>query len=173
MIVSLLVAMDKTRGIGHHNRIPWRLPADLVHFKAVTMGHHLIMGRKTFESIGRVLPGRTMIVLTRQAEYASRLPQGCLVAHTLEDALALARTRGETEVFVIGGGAIFQQALPLADRIYLTQVDAAVEADTFFPQLNQDEWQVQKLIEREADQENQYPFTIYLLVRSKNRAETQ
>ncbi len=160
MIVSLLVAMDQNRGIGYQNCLPWRLSADLKHFKAVSMGHHLIMGRKTYESIGRLLPGRTTIVLSRQPDYAAHLPEGSLLARSLEEALAMAEAGGEREAFVIGGGEIFQQALPLADRIYLTRVRSAVQADTFFPVFNEGEWHAVEILRGEADEKNQYGFTI-------------
>ncbi len=165
MIVTLLAAMDQNHGIGYQNRLPWRLSADLKHFKAITMGHHLIMGRKTYESIGRLLPGRTMIVLSRQADYARQLPEGSLLARSLEEALELAEKQGESEVFVIGGGEIFRQALRLADRIYLTRVQAAVQADTFFPGFEEGEWQAVEILRCEADEKNQYAFTIERLER--------
>jgi dihydrofolate reductase len=166
MIVSLIVAMDENRGIGFHNQVPWRLAGDLKHFKAVTMGHHLIVGRKTYESIGRALPGRRMIVVTRQAVYASRLPEGVLAAHSLEQALELAREAGESEVFVAGGGEIYRQALPLADRIYLTKVKAAVQADVYFPYFNESEWQEGHLSHFDTDEKNQYPYSIEIMERN-------
>jgi dihydrofolate reductase len=163
VIVSLIVAMDLKRGIGKDNRLPWHLSDDLQQFKRLTMGHHLVMGRKTYESIGKALPGRTTIVLTHQRDYH---PESCLVAHSLEAALSIARQRGETEVFVIGGGHVFAQALPLADRIYLTQVQAEVEADVFFPVFDESKW-----IEREhsfnpVSDKNDYPFSFRILERS-------
>ena len=165
MIISLIVAMDGNRGIGHHGRLPWRLSADLKHFKALTMGHHLILGRKTFESIGRSLPGRTMIVLSRQTDYASRLPAGILTAHSLDDALKLAEGRAETEAFVIGGGEIYSQAIPRADRIYLTRVHITVPADVFFPAFNEETWSKVEIQSVEADESNEYAFTIFRMER--------
>lgn len=164
MIVSLLVAMDEKRGIGKDNLLPWRLSADLRRFKELTMSHHIIMGRKTFESIGRQLPGRVMVVITRNTGY--HMP-GCLIAHSLDEALALAAERGETEAFVIGGGEIFIPALRVADRIYLTLVHADLPVDVFFPAFSLDDWSVEESIIHPADEKNEYPSTFYLLVRKQ------
>ena len=139
MIISLIVAMDQQGGIGYQNRIPWHIPADLKRFKALTMEHHLIIGRKTYESIGRALPGRTMIVITRSKNYHA---EGCLVVSSLSQALRLAEERGETEAFIGGGGTIYAQALPYADRIYLTRVHIQVEADVFFPAWDENDWRL-------------------------------
>jgi dihydrofolate reductase len=165
VIVSLLVAMDERGGIGKENRLPWRLSADMQRFKALTWGHHLLMGRKTFQSIGRVLAGRTAIVITRKP---GDLPPGChapdcLVALSLQFALDLAAERGEDEAFIIGGGEIFAQALELADRIYLTQVHAEVQADVFFPTLDWEKWETQEVSYQPADEKNEFPFTFKIL----------
>jgi len=130
VIISLLVAMDEKRGIGKAGKLPWRLSSDLRRFKALTMGHHIIVGRKTFESIGKPLPGRRTVVVTRNPSLS---PEGCLIAGSVKEAIAVAQANGETEAFVIGGGDIYAQALDVADRIYLTQVHAEVDADSFFP----------------------------------------
>ena len=127
MIVSLIAALDEAGGIGKDGGLPWRLSADLRRFKALTMGHHLIVGRKTYVSIGRPLPGRTLIVLTRDPTFAA---PGCLLAASLEQALALAGRRGESEAFIGGGGEIFAQAMPLAGRLYLTHVHTLAACDT-------------------------------------------
>jgi dihydrofolate reductase len=168
VIISLLVAMDERRGIGVDNRLPWRLSADLQRFKALTMGHHLIMGRRTYESIGRPLPGRTTVVLTRNPAFR---PEGCLVAGSLEAALALAEGRGETEAFVVGGSAVFAAALPLAQRIYLTQVHALTPADVFFPAFDRSAWVEREMVYQPADEKNEYAFTFRLLERSGAAAE--
>jgi dihydrofolate reductase len=152
--------MDERRGIGKDGGLPWHLPADLKRFKATTMGHHLIVGRKTYESIGRPLPGRTTIVLTRDPDFH---PAGCLIAGSLEEALELARQRREDEVFVIGGAQVYAAALPLADRIYLTQVHAAFEADVFFPEFDPDEWAVTESLEHPVDEENPLAFAFTVL----------
>jgi len=137
MIITIIVAMDEDRGIGFENQIPWHLPADLARFKKLTMGHHLLVGRKTYESIGSVLPGRQMIILTRNPAYSA---QNCITADTLDSALKLAEKRGETEVFIIGGAEIYREALPLADRLYLTVVHTRAKADVYFPQFEESEW---------------------------------
>ncbi len=162
MIVSLIAAMDNRRGIGIENRLPWRLSADLKRFRELTMGHHIFVGRKTFESIGKPLPGRQMIVITRDREF---LADGCAVCHSLPEALDFARLRGEEEVFIIGGAQIYEQALPLADRLYLTLVDAEIVADTFFPMFDAQDWNERERLAHPADEKNQFPFTFSLLVR--------
>lgn len=164
MHISLLVAFDQNRGIGKANRIPWRLSADLKNFKALTMDHHLIVGRKTAESIGRPLPGRAGVLITRAGDYTL---SGWETVHTLEDALSLARTHGETEAFIGGGAEIYALSLPLADRIYLTRVHAAVEADTFFPPFDESNWEVSETWEHPADEKNEFPFTYEVLRRRR------
>lgn len=137
--VSLLAAAAANGVIGRDNAMPWHLPEDLAHFKRLTLGHPVIMGRRTYESIvaalGRPLPGRTNIVLTRQPGYAA---PGCTVVGSL--AAALEATREAREVFVIGGAEIYRLALPRADRVYLTRIDAAFEGDAFFPPLDPADW---------------------------------
>jgi len=160
MIISLIAAMDKEMGIGKEGKLPWRLGADLKRFKETTMGHHMIMGRKTYESIGRVLPGRISIVLTRQNLSLKDEP---LIARSLDEALELARQNGEEEVFIIGGGQIFSQALKFADRLYLTQVDTNAGCDIFFPDFNLDDWVVIEKEAHSADECNQLPFVFTLL----------
>nr|AIA11214.1 Dihydrofolate reductase [uncultured bacterium] len=154
--------MDRRRGIGRDNGLPWRLPADLKRFRELTMGHHIVVGRKTFESIGRPLPGREMIVVTRDRAYRA---EGCAIVHSFEEALALARGRGEGEVFVCGGAEIYALALPLADRMYLTMVEAEVEADTFFPEWEERAWAERNVVRHESDERHSHPFTFKLLVR--------
>lgn len=174
MIVSLLVAMDEKGGIGKDNRLPWRLSADLRRFKELTMGHYLIMGRKTYESIGRPLPGRITIVVTRQPTTSTMAngplpcqPPDCLLAHSIDEALALAEAHGETEVFVIGGAEIFALALPRANRIYLTQVHAETQVDVYFPSLLAEEWVEQGSDYHPADEKNQYAFSFKQWVRKR------
>lgn len=162
MIVSLIVATDRNGGIGIDGRLPWHLPADLKRFRELTMGHHLIVGRKTFDSIGKALPGRQMIIVTRNRSFQAK---DCLVAHSVEEALELARQRGEDEVFVGGGGEIYAQSLALADRIYLTIVEAEVEADAFFPKLSDGEWIEGESEFHPVDERNALPFTFKVLER--------
>ncbi len=139
MIISLIVAMDERGGIGKNNRLPWHLQSDLKRFRQLTMGHHIVMGRKTYETIGRPLPGRVMMVVTRKKVYA---PAGCLVLHSLEAAIDLAMDKDESELFIIGGGEIYKQAIGLADKIYLTTVQTDVNADIFFPKFDLEKWKI-------------------------------
>jgi dihydrofolate reductase len=162
LILSLIAAVDERGGIGKDNRLPWRLSADLMRFKALTMGHHLIMGRKTYASIGRVLPGRTTIVLTRNPYFAA---EGVLVAAFLQQAIELAEERGEQEAFIIGGAEVFRESLPLADRLYLTRVHASLPADVFFPEIDPEEWALVESQFHPADENNEYPFTYYFYKR--------
>jgi dihydrofolate reductase len=162
VIISIIAAMDRKRGIGVDNKLPWRLSADLKRFRELTMGHHIIVGRKTFESIGRPLPGRRMIVVTRDGNYKA---EGCDVAHSVEDAINLARERGESEVFICGGAEIYAQSIEVADRMYLTLVEAEVVADTFFPEFDEREWSERESFYQPADEGNQYPFIFKTLVR--------
>ena len=126
--VNLIAALAKNRVIGIENRLPWRLPEDLAHFKALTLGRPVLMGRKTFESLGRPLPGRTNVVITRNTQYAAA---GCLVAASIPAALALCADA--EEVFLIGGAELYAQTIPLADRLYLTEVELNAEGDAWFP----------------------------------------
>jgi dihydrofolate reductase len=133
--VSLIVAMAKNRVIGVNNTLPWRLPADLKHFKALTMGHHIVMGRKTYESIGKPLPGRTSVVVTRNAGYSA---PGVTAVNSLP--AAISACGDDDEIFVIGGAELYLQAITLADRIYLTEIDADIRGDAYFPEFNPGEW---------------------------------
>jgi dihydrofolate reductase len=162
VIISLIAAMDEKRGIGVDGHLPWHLPVDLKRFKSLTMGHHLIMGRKTYESIGRPLPGRTTIIITRNPRYQ---PEGCLVAHSLETALEFARLDLEEEVFIIGGGDIFDQAIGIADRIYLTRVHTSLPADVHFPEISFEEWFISDSDYRPSDEKNHFPITFEILDR--------
>ena len=141
MRLSAIVAMAANRVIGANNQLPWRLPADLARFKRLTMGHTLLVGRKTYESIGRPLPGRTFVVVTRQRDYA---PAGVKVAHTVDEALALAQA--QDEVFVAGGAEIYAQTMDRLNRLYLTRIERDVPGDTYFPEVDLSGW---KLLEQE------------------------
>lgn len=162
MRVSILVAAARSGVIGRGGELPWRLPADLRFFKRVTMGHHLIMGRKTWASIGRPLPGRTMVVLTRSPGLELA---GATVVHDLPEALALARAAGDTEAFVIGGAEVYARALPLADRLYLTRVHADVEGDVRFPDLDEHRWVEVAREEHAADEHHAHAFAFCTLER--------
>jgi dihydrofolate reductase len=164
MIRSLVVAMARNRVIGRDNRLPWKLPEDLAYFKRVTMGHPVVMGRRTWQSIGKPLPGRDNIVVSRNAAF--RAP-GATVVTSLEAAW---RAAGNAqEVCVIGGTSLFAESLPVADRIHLTEVDAVVEGDTFFPEFDRGQW-VEHEVERHAvDERHAYPFRIVVLERRPPR----
>ena len=159
MGLSLIVAMTGSGVIGRGGGLPWRLSADLKRFKALTMGHHIIMGRKTFESLGRVLPGRTTIVVTRQTGYSAGA--GVLVGASLPEAVALAA--GDEEPFVIGGGEIFGEALVMASKLYVTWVEAEVEGDTFFPAVDWGQWREIRSERWGMDEKNEYGtrFCVY------------
>jgi len=155
--LSIIAAMAKNRVIGANNAVPWRLPGELQMFKAITMGHAILMGRHTWESIGRLLPGRRTIVVSRQRNY--RVP-GAVVCASLEEAIAAG---GDDEIFVIGGAQLYAAALPLADRIYLTTVDADIAGDTLMPQFDLTQWRVRSSQAYRADERNPYDYqhTIY------------
>ena len=164
MIRSLVVAMARNRVIGRDNQLPWKLPKDLAYFKRVTMGHPVVMGRRTWQSIGRPLPGRNNIVVTRNAAFEAT---GATVVTSLEAAWKAAGGAGE--VCVIGGTSLFAETLPIADRIHLTEVDAMVQGDTFFPEFDRGEW-VEREVERHAaDERHAYPFRILVLERRAPR----
>jgi len=155
--IALIAAVAKNRVIGVHNTLPWRLPEDLQHFKALTMGHHILMGRKTFESIGRPLPGRTMVIISRN-DYSA--PPGCLVAHSIPDALAACA--GDQEVFFVGGAQLYEQALPLADRLYLTEIHAEFAGDAWFPQFERTAWrEFSRSPRHDAASTLDYDFVVY------------
>ncbi len=134
--LSIIVAIAHHRVIGIDNTLPWHLPEDLMRFKALTTGHHIIMGRKTYESLGRLLPGRTTVIVTRNQSYQAAA--GALVAHSLKEAVDLCQH--DNEVFVIGGHSLYQDGLLMADKLYITQVDLTVRGDAFFPEFDLSQW---------------------------------
>jgi dihydrofolate reductase len=162
MRISLIVAMTPDRVIGQGGRLPWRQPDDLRHFKRITMGHPVIMGRKTWASLRKPLPGRDNIVLTRQPDFTA---PGARVVHTVAEALAVAQASGATEAFVIGGGAVYALFLPFASRIYATIVRAVVEGDTFFPALPPGDWVEGEREDHEPDADNPNAWSFSLLER--------
>ena len=163
MKISIIVAASANNVIGVDGQLPWRLPEDLRHFKAITMGKPMIMGRSTFESIGKALPGRQSIVLTRQANFAA---EGCDVVADMEAALDAA---GDAEeVMIVGGGEIYRQFLPNADRIHLTRVQTEVRGDTTFPELDLSEWTVVAVEEYPAGDDREIGFEIETLERVSN-----
>ena len=164
MIVSAIVATASNRVIGKDNDIPWYLPADLKYFKKTTLNHHVIMGRKSFQSIGKPLPKRTNIIITRNPYF---IASHCLVARSLEEALELAYDNGEKEAFIIGGGEIYRQSIPLLDKLYLTEVEVAPEGSVYFPELDWEEWTLISEEAHQADEKNEYNYVFKVFERKK------
>ncbi len=164
MRLSLIVAVAENGAIGAHNALLWDLPRDMRHFRKTTSGHAVIMGQRTFESIGRPLPKRLNIVVTQDP--ALNIP-GCMVVHSPEEAIVAARSSGETEAFVIGGGMIYATMLPMVDRVYFTRVHVAPEADSFFPPFPTPAWKEVSREEFPADEENAFAmdFLVYERIR--------
>jgi dihydrofolate reductase len=158
--ISLIGAMDRNRVIGRDNKIPWRLPAEMKWFKATTMGKPILMGRKTYESIGRPLVGRHNIVLTRKGDYEA---EGCTVVHSIEEARTAAGE--ENELMVIGGAYLYAQMLPLADCLYLTFIEADIEGDTYFPEFRLADWRIVQEAFFTADSQNPYDYRIVIMAR--------
>ena len=156
MTISLVVAAAQNDAIGKDGKIPWHLPNDMKHFKNITWGMPVIMGRKTFESLGKPLAGRKNIAITRQPEWKA---EGVVIVKNLEDALFVAKQTDAKEVFVIGGGEIYRLAFEKTKRIYLTSVKAETEGDTFFPELNPDEWYLVSEDNHEADDKHKYAYS--------------
>jgi dihydrofolate reductase len=164
MIISAIVAVAHNNIIGKDNEIPWYLPADFAYFKRVTLNHHIIMGRNCYESIGRPLPKRTNIVVTRNPFY---IVSGCITVHSIAEGLQLAQQNGETEAFIIGGGEIYKQTMHLLDRVYLTQVDVNTEGDVFFPKLDPAEWRLVSEEKHTKDEKNEWDFTFQIYERNR------
>ena len=158
--ISIIVAMAKNRVIGAKNAIPWHLPGELRMFKAITMGHHIIMGRNTWESIGRLLPGRTTVIVSRQRDYAIT---GAIVAPSLD--AAIAACGNDNEIFVIGGAQLYAAALSRTNRIYLTEVDAEVDGDTLMPDFDRAQWQAGAVETHAADGKNPYAYKMTIFDR--------
>ncbi len=163
MIISAIVAKTQNNVIGKDNDIPWYLPNDLKYFKRMTLGHHIILGRKNYEAIGRPLPRRTNIVVTRSKDYVA---EGCLVVHSIDEALALARSAGEEEVFICGGGEIYRQTMDLWNKLYLTEVEGVVEGDVFFPEIEEEEWREISIKLNKADERHAFDFNFRVLERN-------
>ena len=155
MTISAIVACAKNGVIGKNNEISWYLPADFAYFKRTTINHHIIMGRNCFESIGRPLPKRTNIVITRNPFY---IASGCLMVNSITEGLKMAESNGETEAFIIGGGEIYKQSVALWDKLYLTEVDLDTEGDVFFPELDMSEWQLVSKEHHTKDEKNEFDY---------------
>ena len=170
MIVSAIVATADNNVIGKDNDIPWYRPADLKYFKKKTLNHHIIMGRKSFESIGRPLPKRTNIVISRNPYF---IATNCIKASSVEEALTIAHDNGEEEAFIIGGGQIYELSKAYWDRVYLTTVHAKVEGDIYFPQLLEENWRLISEEAHQADEKNEYDFTFKILERISGGVPTK
>jgi dihydrofolate reductase len=165
MIISAIAAMSSNRVIGKDGDLPWHLPRDMKFFKETTLGHHIIMGRNNFASLDyRPLRGRVNIVLTRDPFF---ITSSALVMHSIEEALSYASDAGEEEVFIIGGGEIYKQSLYLLDKIYLTEVITEVPGDTYFPEIDMDEWDLVSSVRVEADEKNEFPMRFDVLLRKE------
>ena len=162
MIISSIVATAKNRVIGKDNQMPWHLPADLAYFKRTTLGHHIILGRKNYLAIGRPLPNRTNIILTRDKNFAC---SNCQVAYSIEEALHFAHSKEESEVFIIGGGKIYEHTVEYWNKLYLTEIDLETEGDVFFPELNWDEWQLISEEKHQKDEKNPYDYNFKVFER--------
>ncbi|MCE7065586.1 dihydrofolate reductase [Dyadobacter sp. CY326] len=164
MQISIIVAVSKNGVIGKDNQLLWRLPDDLKRFKQLTLGHPMIMGRKTFESIGKALPGRTSIVITRKDDFNA---DGIVVAHSLLEALRIAEESETSEAFVVGGGEIYVEAQPLADKMYITEVDTIIDGDTFFQVLDPSAWEESERVVHEADERHKWKFEFVNYIKQK------
>jgi dihydrofolate reductase len=166
MNLSLICAMSENRVIGRNSALPWHLSGDLKYFRRTTMGNSIIMGRNTWESIGRVLPGRTNIVISRNTAYKA---EGAKLVHSLEDAIKLAESiaviDGSTEAFIIGGASLYNSALPLANRFHLTRVHGEVDGDTYLGEFDESQWQEISRDEYHKDESNDFDYSICLLER--------
>lgn len=156
MLVSAIVATAHNNVIGKNNDIPWYLPADLKYFKKTTLDHHIIMGRNCYESIGKPLPKRTNIILSRNPFF---IVSNCLVVPSIKEALKVAYDNGEKEAFIIGGAQIYNATSSMWDRLYLTEVDLEVDGDIFFPNINLNEWNLTSEEKHDADEKNKFPYT--------------
>lgn len=162
MTISIIVALAKNRVIGKNNNLPWHIPQDLAHFNKLTMGKPVIMGQKTFESIGKPLSGRKNIILTKDNNFQ---PAGCISVHSIGDALTVADEAAE--VMIAGGASVYSQFLPLADRMYLTLIDADIEGDAYFPEFDWSDWREVEKTENLPDKNNPYKYAFLTLQRKQ------
>ena len=161
-MIILIAAAAENNAIGKNNDLIWHLPDDFKRFKKLTSGHPIIMGRKTFESLPGLLPKRTHIAITRKKDY---FPKGCLVAHSLEKAIKLAKEETDGDIYVIGGGEIYKKSLKYADKIELTRVHSTFDADTFFPEFNEENWELLNEEYHGKDDRHKHDFTYQTFVR--------
>lgn len=161
-VLSAIAAAAENRVIGKDNKMPWHMPADLKHFKTLTSGHPVLMGRKTYESIGKPLPNRTNIIMTRDMNYSA---PDCIIVNTVEAAVSMADELEMDEIFVIGGAEVYRQLLSQIQRIYLTEIHHQFEGDAYFPELNPDEWKEVSRERHAADENNKYDYSFVVLER--------
>jgi dihydrofolate reductase len=160
-MIAIVVAVAENNVIGKDNQLIWHLPADLRFFKNLTMGHPILMGRKTYESIGKPLPGRTTVIITRQQDFEA---PGCIVTNSVDEAIAEAR-KLDQDIYIIGGAEIYKQALAKVDTIYLTRVNHTFDGDTFFPEIDEKNWEVESEEKHEPDEKNTYSYSFITLKR--------
>ena len=157
MTLSIIVILSTNNVIGRDNKLPWHMPADLKRFKSLTMGHHVLMGRRTFNEIKKPLPGRVNVVITHDPHFGA---EGVAIARSIDEAISKAEAAGDHEVFLIGGGEIFKQVIHRADRMYITRIHAEIEGDTYFPEFDDvNEWKLVDAEHFEADEKNAYPYS--------------
>lgn len=160
-MITIIAAVAKNNALGKDNQLIWHLPADLKRFKKITLGHHIIMGRKTFESLGKPLPNRTTIIVTRNTNYSA---EGCIVVNSLDEAINTAKV--DKNPFILGGAEIYKQALEIADVLDLTLVHYEFEADTFFPKINFNNWKEVSREDFKADDKNKYDYSFVKYLRT-------
>lgn len=161
-MISLIVAMDRNNVIGVNNQLPWHLPNDLKYFKRITTGHPIVMGRKTRDSIGRNLPNRENVILTRNPAYQC---EGCTILHSVQEFYEWSKEKQAEEIFIIGGSELFAETIKKTDRLYITQIDHEFAGDTFFPALNWQEWKLVSETKGQVDEKNIYPHTFLVYER--------
>ena len=161
-MLSIIVAVSENNVVGKENKLPWKLSADLKRLKSLTMGHHIIMGRKTWESLGKALPGRINVIITTDKNFKA---EGGVVVHSLKEALNVSSI--DDEIFIFGGGKIFKEAMPLVKKIYITRVHSIIDGDTFFPVLYMNDWKETSREDFKADEKNQYDFSFVTLERNE------
>ncbi|NOZ46744.1 MAG: dihydrofolate reductase [Chlorobi bacterium] len=166
MIISIIVAVAENNVIGYKNQLIWHLPADLKRFKQITSGHYIIMGRKTYESVGKPLPNRTNIIITSNKNYKA---EGCYIVHSLEEAINFAN--GQKEVFILGGGTVYKQAIDIADKLYITRIHKDFVGDTFFIEIDRDKWQLDMEEIHQPDEKNKLAYSFRNYIRkTENKA---
>jgi len=164
MIISAIVAASKNWVIGKNNEIPWYIPNDLRYFRRMTLGHHIILGRKNYESIGKPLPKRTNLIVTRDTNFEA---PGCLVVHSVEEAIAIAKKNKEEELMICGGGQIYAQTMPLVEKLYFTEIEAVVDGDVYFPEIDESEWDLISTERNQADDRHEYGYNFMIYERKK------